>query len=916
MSQPGCNCYSNIQIGGTLIAGDASSTERVVFTSIHEDIEGDDDGADIAPRPGDWRMVSVSSGGVAQFFHVDMRYGGHATAPGIYFNPNNVRMLHNFSGEVELDDVDFSLSYFNAPYRQYHQGTSMIKNSRFHDASVGVEIGLEGASKISGTSFSSTSIGIAVFGGSVQVSSSTFIANDYGVRVSSGFATITNSSFVGNRSYGVINEDQHVISAVANWWGTSTGPTHASNPLGSGDWISDRVEYHPVLQSEPERDVRQCSDLCYSNVLFLPGLQASRLYRIDDDGETDRLWEPTSNADVRDLYLDAEGESIYGDVYTKDIIDEAYGFGPDVYKSFINMMNDLRESGKINDWAPLPYDWRHGIEDLLGRGRQYADGRIVFGATLGSTTTPIIFQEVERLARTSKSGKVTIIAHSNGGLLAKALMARLYEQDKSKLVDRVILLASPQIGTPKAVASLLHGEGQELAGGWILNKETARALGRHMPGGYQLVPSKEYFRTVIDPVVLIRNKPATSELFSAYGSSIETYDELIMFLLGSEGRTPPLQKDTESPEVLLKNLLLESENLHQLIDGWSTSPDVEFIQVGGYGLDTIKGIRYMERWDGECDCSRIAPVPLFTDDGDGTVVLPSALAATSGKRYWVEINQSNRNYEQNWDHASFTEILPVQEFIKNIIENNTDVVPRFLSETSPVRSSGYKKLRFTLHSPLSISFTDSQGRVVGRAATPSFPTELTQIQEDVPNSFYMEFGELKIVGVPESEGIIAMVGERLGVFTLDIERFVDDALVGTTTFADIPVATGTIIVFPYDPSTTTPPHLLFDLDGNGVVDITLTESGFSEHDGVELLRHLITGLMLSEKERRQIDHIFARLSRELSKEDVTHYELKFERLLERFEGALLRLRQKGTLSDSEFQSATLIIGIIRQEIIQ
>jgi nitrous oxidase accessory protein NosD len=49
----------------------------------------------------------------------------------------------------------------------------------------------------------------------------------------------------GNVSYGVFNEGSAVFNATCNWWGFATGPTHASNPGGTGDVVSNNVTFTP-----------------------------------------------------------------------------------------------------------------------------------------------------------------------------------------------------------------------------------------------------------------------------------------------------------------------------------------------------------------------------------------------------------------------------------------------------------------------------------------------------------------------------------------------------------------------------------------------------------------------------------------------------------------------------------------------
>ena len=142
-----------------------------------------------------------------------------------------------------------------------------------------------------------------------------------------------------------------------------------------------------------------------SSVVFIPGLEASRLY-IKGDIYEDQLWEPNRHQDVQDLYLDQNGQSIKPNIYTSDIIDEI-NYSPigqsNIYKSFIKMMKGLKTDGTIANWKALPYDWRFDLPEVVANANMLA--------------------EIETMAITSNTGKVTIIAHSNGGLVAKELPA-------------------------------------------------------------------------------------------------------------------------------------------------------------------------------------------------------------------------------------------------------------------------------------------------------------------------------------------------------------------------------------------------------------------------------------------------------------------------------------------------------------
>jgi hypothetical protein len=56
---------------------------------------------------------------------------------------------------------------------------------------------------------------------------------------------------VENKGYGVNNQDSSITAyAHYNWWGHASGPTHASNPGGQRQAVSDDVVFFPWLTSE------------------------------------------------------------------------------------------------------------------------------------------------------------------------------------------------------------------------------------------------------------------------------------------------------------------------------------------------------------------------------------------------------------------------------------------------------------------------------------------------------------------------------------------------------------------------------------------------------------------------------------------------------------------------------------------
>ncbi len=70
-----------------------------------------------------------------------------------------------------------------------------------------------------------------------------------GISVSSAQPVIAGNQIYSN-TFGLRNTTPAtIVDARNNWWGSPTGPKHASNPTGTGDPVSDGVLFNPWLQS-------------------------------------------------------------------------------------------------------------------------------------------------------------------------------------------------------------------------------------------------------------------------------------------------------------------------------------------------------------------------------------------------------------------------------------------------------------------------------------------------------------------------------------------------------------------------------------------------------------------------------------------------------------------------------------------
>lgn len=630
---------------------------------------------------------------------------------------------------------------------------------------------------------------------------------------------------------------------------------------------------------------------CCSNVLFIPGLEASRLYKLTNTGAEDQLWEPNNNADVEELYLNIDGTSINPNVYTRDIIKETNiptptgPAGQNIYKSFGGMMDTLVSDDKINRWEPYAYDWRQGVADIVDNGTPHFSGRISLTAIL------------QTLIETSKNGKVTLVAHSNGGLIAKAFLKKL-EDDKlagrNNLIDSVdvlILVASPQIGTASAIPALLHGFDQKILSGWLMDEVRARELGRNMPSAYGLLPSKEYINRVSAPPVEFVDNPIPSGVTTAYvqnyGDDIDSYSEYKSFIFGNEGRTNPPLTLTDLPIKLSSTLFAQSENLHDAIDVWVPPADLRVIEVAGWGLDTIASFEYYPKYScsnpsfGIGGCGYILDErPRFTSDGDKTVVVPSAQYMSflgTAEKYWVDLERHNGQifggFRRNREHKDILEVNSVGNLIQSVIQKNEIIVDPVLKDTEPQHTKNL--LRLSIHSPVTIDAYDAQGNHTGKVCPPT--SDFCYVEENILNSSYLEFGEGKYINLPEEEmSKVKLQGTGIGIFTYESEKVLPDGTATTSSFIDIPVITQTQAEITLTATGT--PQLKLDVTGDGISDFTLTPSStFDPVMYLQIMKATINSLDLNQGKKTDFTKRVDNIIKSIQKGKVDKAKLKADR---------------------------------------
>jgi len=622
--------------------------------------------------------------------------------------------------------------------------------------------------------------------------------------------SITDSSLLNNNQAAIFNDTAIDVQADHNWWGNAGGPQ--STMIQNN--IQGLVIYNPWLDHDPTAP--QVA-VCCSSVLFLPGLEASRLYRPESGPfgigmMTNRLWEPNRNADVVKLFMDSNGSSTDTSIYAGGPIDKALGL-IGIYGSFMNFLDGLSQKGTIAEWKSFGYDWRKPIAE------------VVAGRTQRATTTDSLLETVESLAERSKTGKVTLIAHSNGGLVAKYLVKTLVDLGKENLIDSVISVAVPYLGTPQAILGLLHGDGQDIAGGIILKKSVAKELGTNMPSAYSLLPSAGYFEKVFGPTIAYASGSATPI------TSVVAQDSFI----GTRAN---------------QTLMTAAEILHGILDPFSWPATIARWAIVGWGNKTAKGIVYSGANNSKYNATT-------TSMGDGTVVAPSA-AYNAGTTTAIDLLAVSGIDRRSTNHANILGASATQSAIEDLITVDNHNSNAKSIESALVKIPGvtigepdYSKeatfLVVSTHSPVDLNVYDSQGNHTGVAPMPTSTDENIEdglfiyVEKNIPGSSFEQYGDENqpetYISLPDDSGqtySVAIQGTGVGEFTYNVQRIRGGDVLDSVTYGSLPVtplmtasttvssqigvpdATGAIIPIKLASST---PTLKIDVDGNGSVDI-------------------------------------------------------------------------------------------------
>ena len=574
---------------------------------------------------------------------------------------------------------------------------------------------------------------------------------------------------------------------------------------------------------------------CCSSVVFLPGMKGSVL---KEGGDT--LWPPTifSN-DIPQLALTEDGESVNSVVV--DGVLESF-LGTSIYDGFVSFMDDLVTDGDINDWKPMAYDWRYSPEKIL------ADGIATPAGTID------LLEKIEILAANSETGKVTIIAHSMGGFLGKAVIKELEDQGKAGLIDSFVMVGTPQLGTPQAISSLLHGDGEGILGGLIVKRDEIREIAQNMLSAYNLLPSSLYFDRVPDPVILFNEDASfTEDWRDFWGDATYVYADFFDFLTGMGiPRLSPDQDDLLTPEVLDPDFLTDAAIFHNTYDNYIFPDLIRVVQVAGWGLPTVKAIEYRD------EHSEPSYRIKTTAEGDSTVVYPSAISSFADETYFFNLSAFNTLDDiTDYQHRDLLSAPPVQSILRLFINNNDISGIDFITSDKPPITEIGSQLIVSTHSPVVLGAYDGLGNFTGIDPSQDLFADILLIREEIPGSSFISAGGSYYIFLPKNgdyEFVFKSVGE--GPTTVTIQDFSGEITTDLASYSDILVGPNTSATFEIFGGITDGVVINVDQDGDNVIDLEInSDSTLSLEELLQEIENNISNLDVNSLQKKLLNDL-------------------------------------------------------------
>jgi len=402
-------------------------------------------------------------------------------------------------------------------------------------------------------------------------------------------------------------------------------------------------------------------------IIFLPGVGGSTLY-----DNSFQLW-PAPIGDTTKMFLDSNGLP-RSSLTAKGIFD----FGPSAtnfYGSLMDKLDQTEDYSIDKNLISYPYDWRLPLENHIKD----------------------LDKKVNQMRAENHSDKVILIAHSMGGVIAKA-----YAQELGKdKVEMVITIGTPYFGSVKPFYALADGYD---FGNPAFSYSFMKKMAQNTPGVYHLVAPYDF---VFDDGKAINNDYLMREIkYASLGENVNTST--------TPNTVPILDKNNLSPNPKLVQM---TKTFNSKFFGSKSNPiplpsGIKHYAIIGTGVSTLGQYHVIDR-DPEAlqayvefNHRQVIFAPAFVD-GDGTVPLDSSEYPTA-KIYRVKDQFGNSAAHGDLPNNSRVQTI-VLDLLQGIEPNPSPYSYSSLRVTSGDAKSNFviPNYSFLKMAPATIDFFDS-----------------------------------------------------------------------------------------------------------------------------------------------------------------------------------------------------------------
>jgi pimeloyl-ACP methyl ester carboxylesterase len=475
--------------------------------------------------------------------------------------------------------------------------------------------------------------------------------------------------------------------------------------------------------------IKSATSIVRTPLLIIPGLMGTEIYK-----GSELLWPNWKRAilDYNDDFLSPLGFNsklepkdktlTVGKVIRKiDLLNDSLP----IYDYTDSLIQDLAAKGYREnvDLFLFPYDWRLSVEQLV----------------------PLLKHRIQYIIDQTKAAKINLLAHSNGGLVAKKYIMDTTESH----IDKVIFIGVPNVGAPKAAKILLGGDSLGLPG---LSSDRIKELARNMPSIYGLLPSYGYvsklgsylglstLKNIISPELrymdyaetkhfLLQDKQLNTEAYRI-GESLHTY-QFDNF-------------DVRSKGVKAYNIIgCQTATIGQVIER-KASPFLPL--VNGYAIKYVPG--------------------------DGTVPWGSTDHIPVDK-------QKDLYFVEQAAHDKMLSQAPARAQVLGILEDNYVSVDGIHRDADRCKLNGKV---ISVFSPVALEAVDNLGNRARLRPDGS-------IENAIPGVVYDAIGDHKFMFLPNNSSgyAINLIGTGRGNFTLEVDTISNNEYSGQSTYYNVPV---------------------------------------------------------------------------------------------------------------------------------